>query len=348
MAPFFRISLLMMLFIALGCSSSENENDVDSCIELQTSTFSSVFSVQTVTPKRTLAKGWNLLQLPVESTTNVQIFFESHTNIHSIWRWDTSLETWQTYPKVGDYSQIEQFDPSEGYWVRANNSVVLLGNTGSSEPHSFRSGWNLIGYHHSEDDIAVESFLNEGNYWGGGCTHSEVVDSVWGWEDNAWKIFFPETDGLAAFNAEHQTSFGALTTLKQGAGVWVNTLKASSPQPTECAPQLKTRLDISESFTVSALGNLVIRIEGEQLPTTGITATLDGIDCGDWKMAPSFPHTDRTIWLDTSAFGCWALINKEINGMTLSQPILEGSIIKFQLNEAVSQDTFPTLKTFRF
>lgn len=230
-------SVLFIFIVACGDEKNTNEDfkSVETHLVTQTNTLEQPPSpfLDNPTPSRTLQKYWNLVSFPVTESSDLATFLasdEAFANIDSVWKWDASLGTsgnWRAYPDNGDYSVLTEVLPNEGYWIRASAEFEFAGTGVSTNTYSFIEGWNLIGYSHSAaTSISLDTFFSQGDFWKDACTTGEPVESVWAWYNNQWSIYFPGDSTsshptLDSFNQSNQTSFGHLSDLEAGMGVWL-------------------------------------------------------------------------------------------------------------------------------
>jgi hypothetical protein len=229
---------------------------------------------------------WSLVSLPVSEATAAKTFIENNPEIITIWKWNHNLQTWETYPKQGDYTEIEYVTPNDGYWIRAEGDFELTGDSVETNDYTFSEGWNLIGYTHSGESIAIDDFFSQGDFWQNSCSDEEPIINVWGWENNSWKIYFPKEGGLEQFNQNHQTNFDAFDIVHPGSGMWVNANRGNDPSSGNCSmvklPVIEGNhfyLD-GEEFRVKSIG-LELFMPGEN--PGGINSIPDDIDHA-WAM----------------------------------------------------------------
>lgn len=186
--------------------------------------------------ERTASSVWQLVSFPISVATDLQDMFVTGSqfeHIKSVWKWDQQSNDWLVYPQHPDFSLLTVVTPNDGYWIKASRDFALTGSGISQNTYEFVQGWNLIGYSHSTSSITVSDFFSNGDFWQDSCGEGEPVISVWRWENNTWKLYFPDDADRVQFNTDQGTNFEALTILDPGMGVWVNVNRNNSPEPSE-------------------------------------------------------------------------------------------------------------------
>jgi hypothetical protein len=102
----------------------------------------------------TLAKGWNLISLPlVPSNSSVEAVLSGVLDdLDVVWSYDTETETWFSY-SPGAPSTLTQMVDGKGYWVKMNAATTLIVDGTELPPppelppaYKVVPGWNLIGF----------------------------------------------------------------------------------------------------------------------------------------------------------------------------------------------------------
>lgn len=234
---------IFLIFASLSCQIGEkNQSKSDTSImSVSEIPFKFQYPPQLPTTqnklKREIESGWELVSFPTNKVKETSEIISSWPEIHSIWKWDIKLESWRTYPQLGRFSELNYITPDEGYWIKVREDFELKGE-GVKNTYSFFKGWNLVGYSHSSPSISIPDFLEQGDYWANNCSDEEPVLSVWAWNDNNWKIYFPgDTEelhpNLDSFNDLHNTDLGFLKTLEPGMGFWINAALGNGPPSVE-------------------------------------------------------------------------------------------------------------------
>lgn len=240
-----RVLVFLILLIVAACgkvTSPKDEND-----SYKTNLPPSIVNYKDYSLDRNLANRWNLVSIPIQAPMSTSDYLDASNNSHliqSIWKWDSSKHNWQVFPTFGEFEELEMLYPDEGYWLRVRSAFDLTGNGPVANVYNFEEGWNLIGYSHSAQNISVENFFSEGDFWGTDhCEEENPVINAWTWENDSWKIYFPDPNGLSDFNDTYNTSFEAFTTLEPGIGLWVNSRRGSAPPTTSVCPEPDDPMD---------------------------------------------------------------------------------------------------------
>ena len=96
-----------------------------------------------------LTTGWNLISFQVgDPLTPAQFSSQLTTNgLLSIWGYDTSTRSWQTYTPTNSPNTLTSLQPGKGYWVKVSrpNTLTLTGPVWAGSINLL-PGWNLIGF----------------------------------------------------------------------------------------------------------------------------------------------------------------------------------------------------------
>lgn len=282
--------------------SSDSDND-DSATTTTPSvtgeTPASAPSASSAVPSAPEGKNWNLVSLPVTTTTNVSTFLASkdeYKKIDSIWEWDASAvstgkwnartETsgaWLVYPKTVGYALLTEIKPNKSYWLRSEETVDLTPDTASTVSYTFAEGWNMVGVS-STSSIAVTDFFKQGNFWNNQCSTDALVASVFGWVDDSWKVYVP-ANGLSAFNASNNTSYEALTTLTPGMGLMVNALHSTTSSFSNCT---------SPALARSVQDDVFYFVMPDRFSNGSTSNDMGNLDGG--RLDHGFDNTDKAFY----------------------------------------------------
>jgi len=117
----------------------------------------SIYLGETYSPN--LAKGWNLMSIPIEPENGSIYSLFTPAELNNIWViWDyapndpNAYNDWDYYTPLAGYTPtLSSMDYRKGYWVYCYNSmtVQVYGNTPANDTitiDQLSSGWNLMGY----------------------------------------------------------------------------------------------------------------------------------------------------------------------------------------------------------
>lgn len=169
-------------------------------------TFSSIPSLNK-TFSLALAKGWNLISLPLAPLNkNVSAVLAPIEGLYrSVWTYNTFTE-WERYIVGGPalLNNLKIIEPGKGYWIEMVNPATLaITGTDIDLPIPLKQGWNLIGYN-CLTARSVEDALSSiaGNY-----------SSVWTYDaqDGEWKRYIIDRPNF----------LNNLTILEASRGYWI-------------------------------------------------------------------------------------------------------------------------------
>lgn len=225
-------------------------------------------SKPTNSTKKTVDQGWNLISFPITQTTTIEAYLQIQvhaSSIRSIWQWDTNLNemgNWRVYPQTGDFAILSEITPTEGYWILSKGTFELTGTSIAQEAYSFQAGWNLIGYNQASSK-SVGDFFSQGNFWSNACGTGDTVLNVWAWQDQSWKVFFPDDKDRISFNTTYNTAFEALTTLEPGMGIWVRSLRGNTTPNNGICSVIPIQITAGGTHTCTLLSNGTIQCWGD-------------------------------------------------------------------------------------
>jgi len=171
-----------------------------------------------------MAKGWNLVSLPVTPTTWKSIpntIAGINTKVDRIWTYDAVAGEWLVYnntgaPSDGNFTTLEA---GHGYWVDMNDAGTLIGSgtlyeqlipSGGTPSNKLpqvqlAAGWNMIGYYQLP-----------------GVTNAPIVNAL-SKLSGAWDG--PDLNGysnnLITFTPGNLQPTTPISTMKPGEGYWV-------------------------------------------------------------------------------------------------------------------------------
>ncbi len=104
-----------------------------------------------------------------------------------------------------------------------------------------------------------------------------------------------------------------------------------------------TTANLSSTLTDVHAGELVIRISGSSLPTSGLTATITGESCGTWALAFQFRSSDYSLGSHSSSevlleapSDCIFTTISSMSQIVLNQQILSSNTVTVQRNTGSS------------
>jgi len=228
-----------------------------------------------------LAAGWNLLGNSLNTALTVAALYSDANVVNSVWKWDTTIPSWQfyapsmtatalqTYATSKGYGVLSAINPGEGYWVNSKTKATLAAQTGapfSVAATNLVTGWNLSA---TADDVSPAELnrrLSETP------PSPDVIPNnfttLWAWDNptSNWYFYAPGLDASGTL-ASYISSKGYIDfakssrTLGNGTGFWINRTTATAT----IAPSLTISL-------TSTTGAAVTTLSGST-PTT-VTATV--------------------------------------------------------------------------
>lgn len=194
---------------------------------------------------RTTSTSWQLVSISPSIAKTSEDLLSRYPDIQSVWKWDSSLNSWRSFPERSGIEKLDALSRSEGYWIDAATDFDLALDCnddfppgmeqdlsdcepGSIANDSWHSGWQLKGIPHNVDTISLSAYISTQGLEGP-CGTAVKADSFWIWTENSWKIhFLGDSAGsiarLDAFNQLHSTQFSHVENLAPGMGVWVKTV----------------------------------------------------------------------------------------------------------------------------
>jgi len=182
-----------------------------------------------------LAKGWNLISVPLNLTTwelgeeavvGDPLNVTPKNSLTSIYRYNTTsglfekcdhFDNWGWWPATGSES-FTKLEPGRGYWVMAKNdcNLTFTGTAPSDLNVTVKKGWNLIGWYSME-----EALLGEESVVGDplNVTPKNSLTSIYRY--NATSGLFEKCDHFDNWGWWPATSSESFTKLEPGRGYWV-------------------------------------------------------------------------------------------------------------------------------
>ena len=224
-------------------------------------TTTTVGSVTTTTaglsPKVSLASGWNLLGNGFNFGIDVATIFGDTSQFVTVWKWVASSSSWAfyapsmtsdalaTYAASKGYQVLTTINPGEGFWVNAKQASATpldMRSDPSVDPSPFQasnfalgggnqlsSGWGLIaiGERKSPKEFNQAYNLFAAPPSVGGAVVAENVTTIWAWDNqnSGWYFYAPSLENkgtLSNYITQKQyKDFGA-NKLQPTTGFWVN------------------------------------------------------------------------------------------------------------------------------
>lgn len=280
MKPLFTIALILATVFLGACLEEREALNKVSVEDLQTALIlpPAPFNY-TNTNARLLQENWNLVSFPITDSMTVENFLAppAYDSIDAVWRWDSSSNTWEVYPQIGEFNLLNEIHPDQGYWIRTSDTLELTGQGVALNSYTLEVGWNLIGYSHSvSSNQTINTFFNS-YLESDSCELQKTLGSVWAWQENSWVVYFPgdtESDhpSLDNFNAAQKTSFSPLTELQPGMGIWVEVSQSDS-LPAGCSTMEVVDLGNNTSFTLPEnTTSFVVHAYGPSNRVVGVTS----------------------------------------------------------------------------
>jgi hypothetical protein len=164
-------------------------------------------------PSLSLSKGWNFIsfpRLPSEQTPIETAFRDVSPNVGIIWGYDNLNKVWLKY-RPSSPSSLDAVEFGKGYWVYMNSpgsiSFYCWYYPKKMPPIKAYEGWNLIGYHATDDTPTSVAMDRIRDKW----------KAVWNWSDGQW--YFKHADIPT-------DSFRELTVFKQASAYWIKVSKS--------------------------------------------------------------------------------------------------------------------------
>ena len=213
-------------------SSSEYENNISIDLNLlktgytpltitvadENSTFSKniyLHSVVYSTQNIAIAKGWNLVSLPTDTTISYDELAFSLPNANTVWKYTNKWEAYgndtiQTTLTAAGIDKLTSLTKEEGFWINssATDSLEVSGSaydiTSSATLSSASSGWHLVG---TGTTTSVSNIT----------TKNSNILTIWVY-DNGWSAYSPDnTTQTTLTNA----GIDNLSQVSQAQGFWI-------------------------------------------------------------------------------------------------------------------------------
>jgi hypothetical protein len=120
----------------------------------------------------TLAKGWNLISLPLiplDSAINATLA-GILDNVISVWHWDAAAKRWYSFAP-GASSDLTSMRDGKAYWINMKaaqtlNSAGRQMPVGSQLPPSYDVvvGWNMVGFKSIANNVTAKGYLGGTEY----------------------------------------------------------------------------------------------------------------------------------------------------------------------------------------
>lgn len=181
-----------------------------------------LFTVCALADVRVLGKGWHMVSLVEEQST--EDFLQTHPEIKSIWGWNGVqwMAAFQSEKQGTGIPRLKSIELNQGYWIQADKTFQLqlpLKNRSNSFeiPANLGDGWQFLGLSESIDiPLYFSEILPEGG-------------TIWTWKNQKWSVYSKgDLFNQNQFNHLHQTELGTLRQVEAGNAFWVNWGKPES------------------------------------------------------------------------------------------------------------------------
>ncbi len=168
---------------------------------------SGVAIVSTLLYSKELASGWELISIPVQTTSNSlnDVLHSISDSFISVWHYDSNSKSWKKYIKNAPlgFNDLDTIEPKKGYWVNMAkvDTLEIIGTQITNTAVSLSTGWNLVGYPSLESELVNEALLSI----------SQQYISVWTYYSDDWYRHIKGT----------KTGFNNLERMEPWRGYWI-------------------------------------------------------------------------------------------------------------------------------
>jgi hypothetical protein len=148
-----------------------------------------------------LAKGWNLISLPlVPKNSGIEALLSTASGKYdAVYSYKSGQ--YQSYIPGESGNSLTQMESGQGYWIYMNESAqVSLSGTAAAEEIRLSSGWNLAGFN-SMRAVPIESAIS---------SIASKIEVIYGFDRNT-----------ASYKGYSPTSLNELSELKPGEAYWI-------------------------------------------------------------------------------------------------------------------------------
>lgn len=157
-----------------------------------------------------IQKGWNLIG------TNQDINISELNSTNLVWSWDNNWSvkdfTNSYNPNLAQYSPLESIKAGNGVWVYSDKiqTLSLDGKAPTDTKLSIKKGWQLKSLKDNKS-LPTDSFTADDN-----------ITSVWGYKNNKWQLYIPNSTLLDTIITSNSTMMDKLKSISPSDGFWVN------------------------------------------------------------------------------------------------------------------------------
>ena len=203
-----------------------------------------VSTSMSATLSRSLSQGWNLVQIPVSSNTQVSTFLtgalaDGTQTVTKIWTYDGQWYSWTNSTDesadnttLNNAGQFKEFTSNRSYWFLMSSATTLSVDDATFDTTALTlntNGWALASFNQETELSIATQVLTTATV---DSNHAPTdIKRIWEFKDNNWASYVSASGS------------GALSTIKPLYGYWFLAQNASAQSPLTITPAGATAND---------------------------------------------------------------------------------------------------------